>query len=300
LAGRRHRDRTARSSADPADGAAGLSIGRTLSYSSGMTKRIARTLTAAALAIALSGCAAGGDKTEAAGGAKVIKKGTLTVCTHLPYKPFQYNQGGKVIGFDVDMMDLVAKKLKLKQSIFDTPFEGIESGQSLNTGKCDVAAAGMTITADRKKVLDFSKPYFNATQAMLVKKGSPIKSLDDLAGKSVGVQLGTTGAEYVRKNAPKTAKIKEFEDLALLTTAVKTGQTDAGVNDNGVLFDYAKTNPDTEVATEFDTGEQYGFAVAKGQNDKLLATIDSIITESKKNGQYDKIYKKYFGEAPGQ
>ena len=286
-----------------------------------MNRHVAKTLVAtAALALTLGGCAAGGDKTEVAGGAKVIKEGTLTVCTHLPYKPFQYNEGGEVIGFDVDMMDLVAKKLDVKQSIFDTPFEGIESGQSLNTGKCDVAAAGMTITKDRQKVLDFSDPYFDATQAMLVKKGSPIKSLDDLAGKSVGVQLGTTGADYVRENAPKGADIKEFEDLALLTTAVKTGQTDAGVNDNGVLFDYAKSNPDTEVVTEFDTGEQYGFAVAKDQNDellkavndaiakaksdgtydKLLATVDDIITESKKNGQYDKIDKKYFGEAPSQ
>ena len=101
-----------------------------------MTPRLARTLAAAAaLTLTLGGCAAGGDKTEVAGGAKVVKKGTLTVCTHLPYKPFQYNEGGKVIGFDVDMMDLVAKKLDLKQSIFDTPFEGIESGQSLNTGQ---------------------------------------------------------------------------------------------------------------------------------------------------------------------
>jgi len=266
-----------------------------------MTKRIARTMIAAtALAIALTGCAAGGDKTEVAGGAKVVKEGTLTVCTHLPYKPFQFNQGGEIVGFDVDLMDLVAEKLKLKQSIFDTPFEGIESGQSLNTGKCDVAAAGMTITEDREKVLDFSDPYFDATQALLVEKGSPIKSLDDLGGKTVGVQLGTTGADYVRANAPSSVKIKEFEDLALLTTAVKTGQTDAGVNDNGVLYDYAKTNPDTMVATEFDTGEKYGFAVAKGENDALLKTIDEVLAASRKSGEYDKIYKKYFGEAPQQ
>jgi polar amino acid transport system substrate-binding protein len=266
-----------------------------------MMTRAARSVTAAAaLLLALSGCATDDTKTEAAGGVKIVKEGTLTVCTHLPYKPFQYNQGGKVVGFDVDMMDLVAKKLKLEQAIFDTPFEGIESGQSLNTGKCDVAAAGMTITEKRQKVLDFSSPYFDATQAMLVKKGSPIKSLDDVAGKKIGVQLGTTGADYVRENAPKSASIKEFEDLALLTTAVKTGQIDAGVNDNGVLLDYAKTNPDTEVATEFDTGEQYGFAVAKGKNDELLKTVDDIIASSKKNGEYDKIYQKYFGEAPQQ
>ena len=266
-----------------------------------MSHRLARTLaTTAALSLTLAGCAAGGDKTSVEGGAKIVKKGTLTVCTHLPYKPFQYNQGGKVVGFDVDMMDLVAKKLDLKQSIFDTPFEGIESGQSLNTGKCDVAAAGMTITDDRKKVLDFSEPYFDATQAMLVAKGSPIKSLDDLAGKSVGVQLGTTGADYVRAKAPKSATIKEYEDLALLTAAVKSGQLDAGVNDNGVLYDYVKSNPDTQVATEFDTGEQYGFAVAKDQNDALLKTIDDIIATSKKDGTYDAIYKKYFGEAPSK
>jgi polar amino acid transport system substrate-binding protein len=266
-----------------------------------MTPHISRTLAAvAALTLTLGGCAAGGDKNEVAGGVKIVKKGSLTVCTHLPYKPFQYNQGGKIVGFDVDLMDLVAKDLDLKQSIFDTPFEGIESGQSLNTGKCDVAAAGMTITEDRQKVLDFSKPYFDATQALLVKKGSPIKSLKDLAGKSVGVQLGTTGADYVRANAPKSAKIKEFEDLALLTTAVKTGQTDAGVNDNGVLLDYAKSNPDTTVATEFDTGEHYGFAVAKGKNDKLLSTVNDAITKAKKDGTYDNLYKKYFGEAPSQ
>jgi polar amino acid transport system substrate-binding protein len=264
-----------------------------------MSRHLPRTLAAvAALALTLGGCASGGDKSETADGVKIVKKGTLTVCTHLPYKPFQYNQGGTVVGFDVDLMDLVAKKLDLKQKIFDTPFEGIESGQSLNTGKCDAAAAGMTITEDRQKVLDFSDPYFDATQALLVKKGAPIKSLDDLAGKTVGVQLGTTGADYVRKNAPKTAKIKEFEDLALLTTAVKTGQTDAGVNDNGVLLDYAKSNPDTEVSTEFDTGEHYGIGVAKGKNDKLLKTINDVLAESKKDGTYDKIYKKYFGEAP--
>ena len=263
---------------------------------------LALTIFAATASLLLAACGSSDTKagTTTADGITLVKPGQLTVCTHLPYKPFQYNQGGKVVGFDVDMMDLVAKKLDLKQSIFDTPFEGIESGQSLNTGKCDVAAAGMTITDARKKVLDFSEPYFDATQAMLVAKDSPIKGLDDLAGKKVGVQLGTTGADYVRANAPKTATIKEYEDLALLSAAVKSGQIDAGVNDNGVLYDYVKSNSDTRVATEFDTGEQYGFAVAKDQNDKLLKDIDDVIAQSKKDGDYDAIYKKYFGEAPSK
>ena len=253
---------------------------------------------AAALGLALTACAADTETTALSGGEKLIKKGTLTVCTHLPYKPFQFNKGGEVVGFDVDLMDLVAKKLDVKQEIFDTPFEGIQSGEALNTGKCDAAAAGMTITDERKRVIDFSDPYFDATQALLVKKDSGIKSLDDLAGKSIAVQEGTTGEIYVKEHAPKDTEVRSFEDLALLTAAVKTGQVDAGVNDNGVLFDYVKSNPDTEVATEFNTGEQYGFAVKKDGNDALLKTINEVLQKAKDDGTYDKIYKKWFGDTP--
>jgi polar amino acid transport system substrate-binding protein len=258
-----------------------------------------RTLAVVAVAVlTLSGCQTGGDRAETESGAKLIQEGTLTVCTHLPYKPFQFNQGGKVVGFDVDIMDLVAKDLGVRQKIVNTPFEGIQSGQTLNTGECDAAAAGMTITEDRAKVLDFSDPYFEATQALLVKKGSGISDLADLSGKSLAVQEGTTGAIYAEENAPQDTEIRTFEDIALLTTAVKTGQVDAGVNDNGVLYDYVQTNPDTEVATEFNTGEQYGIAVQKGQNDQLLATINDVLAKAKKDGTYDKIYRKWFGNAP--
>jgi polar amino acid transport system substrate-binding protein len=79
---------------------------------------------------------------------------------------------------------------------------------------------------------------------------------------------------------------------------VKTGQVDAGINDNGVLFDYVNANPDTEVATEFDTGEQYGFAVKKDGNDALLDTVNQILEDAKADGTYDEIFKKWFGEAP--
>ncbi|MGH3366622.1 MAG: transporter substrate-binding domain-containing protein [Nocardioidaceae bacterium] len=260
-----------------------------------------RTLAVSAVALlTLSGCATGGDKTATESGAKVIEPGNLTVCTHLPYKPFQFNQGGQVVGFDVDIMDLVAKELGLQQKVINTPFEGIQSGQALNTGECDAAAAGMTITEDRAKVLDFSDPYFEATQALLVKKGSGISGLEDLAGKSLAVQEGTTGEIYAEENAPADTEIRTFEDLALLTTAVKTGQVDAGINDNGVLYDYVRSNPDTEVATEFNTGEQYGIAVQKNQNDELLATINDVLAQAKKDGTYDRIYRKWFPDAPKQ
>jgi polar amino acid transport system substrate-binding protein len=264
-----------------------------------MNTRALKTLaTAALLSLGLAACATGGDTTELEGGAKIIEDGKLTVCTHLPYEPFQYNEDGKVVGFDVDLMDLVAKDLGLEQKIFDTPFEGIQSGQSLNTSKCDVAAAGMTITDTRAKVIDFSDPYFNATQALLVKKDSGISTLEDLAGKSLAVQEGTTGAIYAEENAPEDTELRSFEDLALLETAVQTGQVDAGINDNGVLYDYVQDHPELAVPTEFDTGEQYGFAVAKDKNDELLKTINDVLAKSKEDGTYDEIYKKWFGEAP--
>lgn len=263
-------------------------------------RAITTGLGAAALALAISSCASDTETTTTESGAELIDGDKLTVCTHLPYEPFQFTESGEVVGFDVDMMDLVAEELGVEQEIFDTPFEGIQSGQSLNTQKCDVAAAGMTITDERARVIDFSDPYFDATQALLVAKGSGIASLEDLSGKTLAVQEGTTGELYANDNAPDDVEVRSFEDLALLTTAVKTGQVDAGINDNGVLFDYVQDNPELEVATEFDTGEQYGFAVAKDGNDELLATINDVISKAQEDGTYDEIYEKWFGEAPAQ
>ncbi|MCF6525131.1 basic amino acid ABC transporter substrate-binding protein [Streptomyces sp. JJ36] len=234
----------------------------------------------------------GGDGSEI----NLVSDGKLTTCTHLPYEPFQMKQDGEVVGFDVDLVDLVAEDLGVEQKIVDTPFEGIQSGEDLNAGKCDVAAAGMTITDVREKNLDFSDPYFEATQALIVKKGAGHDSLDDLKGKKLGVQQATTGAEYAKKNAEGVEKV-QFEDLALLLTAVKTGQVAAGINDNGVLYDYVKNNPDTEVTTEFETGEQYGIGVRTG-NDALRKKINEVLAQAKKDGRYDKIYKKWFGQGP--
>jgi len=264
-----------------------------------MNTRALRTPAAAVLmCLVLAACATGGDTTELEGGAKIIKEGELTVCTHLPYEPFQFNKGGEVVGFDVDLMDLVADELGLEQKIFNTPFEGIETGQAMNTSKCDIAAAGMTITDERAKVMDFSDPYFDATQALLVKKGSGLDSLESLSGKTLGVQIGTTGQQYAEENIPDDVELKVFEDLALLVSAVKSGGIPAAINDNSVLYDYVEKNPETEVSVEFDTGESYGFAVAKDQNDALLETVNDALAQAREDGTYDELFKKYFPTAP--
>ena len=264
-----------------------------------MTHGVSALLAAAALALAPAAC---GDDDESGGTAQssvdLVNSGQITTCTHLPYQPFQFEQGGKIVGFDVDMIDLVAKKLGVKQAIVDTPFEGIQSGEDLNARKCDIAAAAMTITPEREEKIAFSAPYFDANQALLVEKGSGIKSLDDLEGKTLGVQSGTTGKMYAEENAPEGVELKDYEDVALELTSVKSGQVPAAINDIPVLLDYVKQNPELEVATQFKTGEQYGFGLKKGTSQELKKVVDQVIRQARSDGTYDRLYEKWFGTKP--
>lgn len=254
-------------------------------------------LSASALALVLTGCATDDSTTTTESGIALVEDGTLTICTHLPYAPFEFTQDGEVVGFDIDVLRIAADAEGLDTKVVDTPWETIVSGEALNTGKCDVAAGAMTIRPEREEVMDFTDPYFEATQALLTKKGSGITSLDQLAGKTIAVQEGTTGAEYVSQNTPEGARVVSFEDSVLTMQAVKTGKADAGVNDNGLLYNFVKQNPDTEVTAEFQTGEQYGFAVKKGGNDALLEALNAAIADEE---AYNKAYETWFGTAAPQ
>ncbi|WP_432477090.1 transporter substrate-binding domain-containing protein [Nocardioides sp. GXQ0305] len=234
-------------------------------------------LLAALLALTVAGCAKDTSTTTTESGLKLVEEGTLTICTHLPYEPFEFTEGGEVVGFDVDVLEIAAESEGLDTSVVDIGWETIVSGEALNTGECDVAAGAMTITPEREAVMDFSDPYFEATQALMTQTGSGISSLEDLAGKTIAVQDATTGADYVKENAPDDAKVVSFEDSALMQQAVKTGRADAGVNDNGLLDYFVSQNPDVEVTNEFKTGEEYGFSVKKGDNDALLRVINDAI-----------------------
>lgn len=270
------------------------------------SRTITSAVAVAATAVVLAGCGNSPDSGQApaaANAVQLVSEGKLTTCTHLPYEPFQFNDGGKIVGFDVEVIDLVATKLGVTQEIIDTPFEGIQSGEDLNIGKCDVAAAAMTINDVRKQNFDFSEPYFDATQALLVKSSAGITATDAataaqaLAGKRVGVQSSTTGQTWAEANLPNS-ELVVFEDLGLLTTAAQTSQVDAAINDNGPLLDFAKKNPDMAVTAEFDTDEQYGIGVRKG-NTAVLQAVNEAIATARTDGTYDKIYEKWFGKAPG-
>lgn len=270
-----------------------------------ITKRrqlMVSVLAAAMLGLGSAGCAESTAPTgkSAQGDIGLVKNGLLTACTHLPYKPFQYTENGKIVGFEVDLGDLLAKELGVKQQVVNTPWEGIVSGEDFNTAKCDIAYGGATITEERTKVVDFTKPYTEVKQSLLTKKGAGIDGLDKLKGKKLGAQKETTGKIYAEKNRAKYGyEIIEFEDFNLLTTAVRTGQVSASIADSGILEYYISQNPDTEISASYQTGEQLGIMVKKG-NKPMLDKLNGVLDKAKQDGTYNTIYKKWFGQEPTQ
>ncbi|MFI6928793.1 transporter substrate-binding domain-containing protein [Streptomyces sp. NPDC050287] len=266
----------------------------------GRRTRVLAAITATAGLALVTACTStddgGSGSKTAAGGVELVRGGQLTTCTHLPYPPFQSEIDGKVQGFDVSLIDLVAKNLGVKQVIRDTPFENFKTGAFLNSGECDLAAAGMTITEERKKNVDFSDPYFDATQAVLVDKRSGVNSLADVKSKGVklGAQAQTTGEEYVQK---KGFDPVSFESSDAVLSGLRTGQVKAVVIDYPVVQGWLKTKANADafkVVDNLNTGEQYGFTVKKG-NTKLLAAINKAITDAKADGTYKKLYEKWIG-----
>ncbi|MFD3698297.1 ABC transporter substrate-binding protein [Streptomyces sp. NPDC058646] len=262
--------------------------------------RIRAVAGVAAGAFLAGGCSSGGDGPgEAAGGVPVVEKGKLTTCTHLPYPPFQFEQDGKVVGFDVALVDLVAEELKVEQKILDTPFENFKTGAFLNSGECDLAAAGMTITDERKKNVDFSVPYFDATQALLATRKSGVTSLADVKakGKKLGAQAETTGESYAKSQGFDPVA---FESSDAVLNGLRTGQVDAVIIDYPVVQGWLKDKKNEAefvLGENIATGEQYGFSVKKG-NTALLAAVDKAITNAKADGTYKKLYEQWIGPLP--
>ncbi|MDI9886470.1 ABC transporter substrate-binding protein [Streptomyces sp. HNM0645] len=262
--------------------------------------RVLALLCAAATGLSLTaGCSSGEGPGEAAGGVPVVEKGKLTTCTHLPYPPFQFEQGGEVVGFDVALVDLVAEDLEVEQKILDTPFENFKTGAFLNSGECDLAAAGMTITDERKKNVDFSVPYFDATQALLATRKSGVTTLADVEAKGakLGAQAGTTGESHAKSQGFDPVA---FESSDAVLNGLRTGQVDAVVIDYPVVQGWLKDKDNADafvLGQDIETGEQYGFSVKKG-NDALRAAIDEAITDAKADGTYDKLYRQWIGPLP--
>ncbi len=257
------------------------------------TSRPAAVLAAAALLLTACGDGAGGATVQ---GVRLVGRGVLTTCTHLPYAPFQFERRGAVVGFDVDLMDIVARRLGLRQKVVDTAFPAITSGQVFAGGECDVAAAGMTINRRRAAAVDFSRPYFNSGQVLMARR-RPRLRLRDVAGLRVGVVAGTTGQDYARARG---WTLKAYENSVTELGALRTGQVDVLVQDDPVVR-YWLTDPyDAAFAIVAGprTRERYGFAVRKDRNPGLLRLIDQVIAQSRVDGAYERIYEKWMGPMP--
>lgn len=264
-----------------------------------------RTVTAlslaSALALGLSAC--GSDGGDAKGGAStgkaasdltLVSPGTLTVCSDVPYPPFEdfdKSAASGFTGFDVDIVQGVADGLGLKLAIKDSSFDGLQSGLSLNAGECDLAASAMTITDERKKNIAFSEGYYDSKQSLLVPAGSDIKAIGDLEGKKVGVQQGTTGENYAKENA-KGAELISLPSDAEMYQSIKAGQVDALLQDLPVNLSHT-TDGAFQIVEEYSTDETYGLAMKKG-NDALVKAVDEQLGKMRDSGKYDELYTKYF------
>ncbi|MGN8026778.1 transporter substrate-binding domain-containing protein [Microbacterium sp. 22242] len=265
--------------------------------------KIASALAVAAVAaLALAGCSSSsggsGDPSASSGGKDygLVNAGTLTVCSDVPYPPFEQEDKSSpsgYSGFDVDLVTAIAKKLDLKVSIQVTNFDSLQSGTALVAGQCDMGASAMTITDARKKNIDFSAPYYDSLQSLLVKTGSGIKDINGLSGKNVGVQQGTTGENYAKEHA-KGANLVQYPSDGELWPAMQAGQIDAILQDQPVNLVHEKADSNYKIVQTYNTNESYGFAFSKGEKDALRKDVDAQLKALKDSGEYKTIYDKYF------
>lgn len=228
----------------------------------------------------------------------LVKDGKLTVCSDIPYAPFEFEEDGELKGIDVDLMKAIADDLGLEATFRDTDFDGIFA--SLAAGNCDVIASSVSITEERKKANDFSAGYFQIQQSLLVRKGDEGKYKDfaSLRGKTIGVQSETTGAEFAMGEASKAGvEVKEFTGADELFTALKAKQIDGIVQDFPINSYNAETTGESVVSATFESQEpeQYGFVVPKDRP-KLLQAIDDALADLRSGGEYGKILKTYLGD----
>lgn len=252
-----------------------------------------RTILLLVLVIAVVATACGSS--AGSGDLNLVKADTLTVCSEIPYEPFEFEQNGVYVGFDVDIMQAIADQLGLSMEFVATGFDAITSGAAMAANQCDIAASAITITPEREQNIDFSDPYYNAAQSLLVKKASGIKTLDEFAGKRLGVQSGTTGEAYAQENAPSTAELVSFEAGGELFVALEAGDIEGILQDLPVNADRAKQDSTVEVVQTYDTGENYGFATQETGKEELLKQVNDALKTIKDNGTYDTIYQKWFG-----
>ena len=241
----------------------------------------------AALAIALICCGCGAKSMTA-------KEGKLIMATNAEFPPYEYKEGDNIVGIDAEVAKLIADKLGLELEIADVDFDSIIPG--VQSGKYDMGMAGMTVTDERKEKVNFSDSYATGVQVVIVKEDSEIKSIDDLEGKKIGAQQGTTGYIYA-SDTPENDGFGEenvtgYQNGALAVEALKGGKVDCVIIDNEPAKAYVAANEGLKILdTEYVT-EDYAICFAK-ENTELQEKVNDALKELIEDGSVKKVVDKY-------
>lgn len=222
----------------------------------------------------------------------VQRNGTLVVATNAEFPPYEYVDNGKITGIDMDIMQAICDEIGVELKIENMKFDSIIA--SVNAGKADVGAAGMTVTDERKKNVDFSDPYTTSKQVIIV-YDDEIDSVDDLIGKTIGVQLGTTGDIYATDyETDGTAKVERYSKAADAVQALKQGKIDCVILDEQPAKNFVEKNNDIKIIDEEFTLEDYALCLKKGRTD-LLDKINAALKKLKDDGIIAGIITNYIG-----
>jgi glutamine transport system substrate-binding protein len=219
----------------------------------------------------------------------------LIVATDTAFVPFEFKEGDKYVGFDIDLWAEIAKDIGVTYKLQPMDFNGIIP--ALQTKQVDVALAGITIKDERKQVIDFSDGYYNSGFLLMVPIDSTVKDAKDLAGKTLAVKTGTSATDYAKENFKET-ELRQFPNIDNAYLELQTGRVDAAMHDTpNVLYYVAKAGGGKvkAVGTQM-MAHEYGIAFPKGS--ELVAKVNAALKTIKADGRYNTIYKKWFGTEP--
>ena len=218
----------------------------------------------------------------------------LRVGTDATFPPMEFVDNGKRTGFDIELVEAIGKAMGKKVEWIDIDFKGLVPG--LISKRFDMAVSAIYITDERKKVVDFTTPYYAGGLVAMVKDGnSAIQKLADLDGKKVSVQVGTKSVSYLEQNFPKVQRV-EVEKNQEMFNLVDIGRADAAVTGKPAAYQYVRTRPGLRVLAEQITTEEYGMAIRK-DTPELTKAVNAALTKLKADGTYDAIVKKWFSAA---
>lgn len=273
-----------------------------------MKKKLMAVLVAAGMVVSMAACGGAASEsqtaapaaetvdstaeagTEETGELKTVTPGKLTMSTNAAFPPYEMTtDDGKLEGIDIEVAGAIAEKLGLELQVDDMDFDA--ALLAAQQGKSDIVMAGVSVTEERQKVMEFSDPYATGVQVIIVKEGSDIQSVEDLEGKMIGTQRGTTGNLYCTDDYGED-HITSYDNGLTAVQALNNGQVDCVVIDKEPATAFVGANPGLVILDTEYTSEDYAIGMAKG-NTALLDAVNTALAELQADGTVDAIVAKY-------